>query len=229
MGAIAGDSLDAPAPDEEPASGVRPALQERSRRTRDAILKAVEGALDKGALDVATVHDLAAAAGVSIGAFYGRFENKDAAIAALYHERRSQFISKLTSLNARASSLDIWTEQAVAIAMDYAATNRSLIARAARPDAVIDGVKKAARTDSLALAEDLASALGRLAPAIPKNTLPEVAAFTIAMLGGMTRDAAVFSASLLGGKTTRPWFEQTLAGAIKSFVLSKSVGAAQSD
>jgi|GEM_PF-4285671 len=229
MSAIAGERCEGPAPGEKTVSGARPALQERSRRTRDAILKAVARALDKDVLDAATVHDLAAAAGVSIGAFYGRFENKDAAIAALYHERRSQLIRKLTLLNARATSLDIWTEQAVSVAMDYAATNRSLITRAARPDAVIDSIKKAARTDSLALAEDLAKALGRLAPEIPENTLPEVAAFAIAMLGGMTRDAAVFSASLLGGKTTRPWFEQTLAGAIKSFVLSKPVGAAQPD
>jgi len=207
-------------------SGVHPALQARSKRTRDDILNAVKRALDDGVLETATVQDIATLAGVSIGAFYGRFNSKDTALAALYNEQRAEYIRKLTKLNNEAKSLDIWATQAVRLAIAYAAANRTLIARAVRPDAVVENVKEAAVKDSTAFAENLAVTLQRLEPGFPEEMLQSTAGFVLAMLGGMTRDAAVFSSALLGEDATRPWFEQNLAAAIKSFIYSNMATSA---
>ncbi len=205
-------------------AGALPVRQRRSRHTRNAILAAVKSALRDGSLQNATVHDLAGTAGVSIGAFYGRFESKDAAIAALFNERRQLFVEKLRALNAQAQTLSVWTDAAVALALEHAFSNRDLMAWAARGDAFFSVIANAARTDSIALAEDLGCHFKRMVPSLQENDANSVAAFAIAMLGGMTRDAAVFSSSLLGEGATRSWFAGNLANAIECFVTSHKAG-----
>lgn len=206
--------------------GAKPALQARSKRTRDAILKAVADALEGGALEKASVQDLARAAGVSIGAFYGRFDSKDTAIAALFDERRTRLAKKLTALCERAGAIEEWAQQAVAIAMDHAKTNRSLIAWAARSEPAVARMKENARADSLALADAFRKTLQRTVPELSEDDAASAAGFCIALVGGMTRDAAVFSASLLGAKPMRAWFEQSLADSIVSFIHSKTRSSA---
>ncbi len=201
--------------------GALPVRQQRSRQTRDAILRAVEDALESGRLFQATVQELSAAAGVSIGAFYGRFKSKDAAIAALFNQRRNGFVEKLTRLNTRAPTLEKWAAGAVKLAMNHALENRELIARAARPDSKFPSVQGASREDSMAAAQDLARELVRLAPTLPKHEALGVATFSIAMLGAMTRDAAVFSENLLGDRRTRIWLSENIAAAITAYVTSR--------
>jgi len=205
----------------------KPALQARSKRTRDAILKAVADALEDGALEKASVQELARAAGVSIGAFYGRFDSKDTAIAALFDERRTKLTKKLTALCERADSIDEWAQQAVAIAMAHAKSNRSLIAWAARSDPALDRMKDSARADSIGLADAFRKTLQRTAPELSEDDAASAAGFCIALVGGMTRDAAVFSASLLGAKPMRAWFEESLADSIVSFIHSKTPRSAR--
>lgn len=208
-------------------AGAKPALQARSKRTRDAILKAVADALENGVLDKASVQELARAAGVSIGAFYGRFDSKDTAIAALFDERRTRLAVKLTALCKRADSIEEWAQNAVSIAMEHAKSNRSLIAWAARAEPAIDQMKDNARADSIALADAFRITLRRTTPELSEDDARSAAGFCIALVGGMTRDAAVFSAALLGEKPMRAWFEQSLADSIVSFIHAKTMRSAR--
>lgn len=61
--------------------GFRPPRQERSRRTLDRIARATETLLSERGAGGVTVQDVVARAGTSVGAFYTRFESRDAAVA----------------------------------------------------------------------------------------------------------------------------------------------------
>lgn len=63
--------------------GAKPALQPRSKKTRDRLVAALERLLKTQAFEQITVAQIAAEAGVSVGAVYTRFENKDAFIPVL--------------------------------------------------------------------------------------------------------------------------------------------------
>jgi len=62
----------------------RPPLQERSRRTLTRILEATEELLGERLFEQVTIRDIVERSGTSVGAFYSRFENKDALLPALY-------------------------------------------------------------------------------------------------------------------------------------------------
>ncbi|MEE2565498.1 TetR/AcrR family transcriptional regulator [Hyphobacterium marinum] len=70
--------------------GVKPAAQDRAKKTRDKLLAAFEALLKEKSFEAMSVADIAGRAGLSVGAVYRRFENKDAFIPAifdLYRER----------------------------------------------------------------------------------------------------------------------------------------------
>ena len=67
-----------------PAPASSKPQQRRSIETQNAILKAVRSLVAEGRYDEATVAEITSRAGCSIGAFYGRFRDKDAALYMLY-------------------------------------------------------------------------------------------------------------------------------------------------
>lgn len=71
-------------PDATPRPSEIPPQQARSRRTRDAIVTALEELLREGTFQAASVAEIADRAGVAVGSVYRRFENKDAMVPALF-------------------------------------------------------------------------------------------------------------------------------------------------
>lgn len=63
--------------------GILPTRQRRSQETTVALLEAGAAMLRDCAFDELSIDDLCARVGVTIGAFYGRFESKDAFFSAL--------------------------------------------------------------------------------------------------------------------------------------------------
>ena len=63
--------------------GVLPTQQRRSQETTVALLEAAAVMLRERSLDELSIEDLCKCVGVTIGAFYGRFESKDAFFSAL--------------------------------------------------------------------------------------------------------------------------------------------------
>ena len=77
--------------------GILPTQQRRSQETTVALLEAAAVMLRERSLDELSIEDLCKRVGVTIGAFYGRFESKDAFFSALMslavqqaHRRRSR-------------------------------------------------------------------------------------------------------------------------------------------
>lgn len=64
--------------------GAKPALQARSKKTRDSIVAALDRLLRDRPFEQVSVAEIAREAGVSVGAVYTRFENKDALIPVLF-------------------------------------------------------------------------------------------------------------------------------------------------
>lgn len=63
--------------------GAKPAVQARSKRTRDAIVMSLDGLLREKDFEAISVAEIAARAGVSAASIYQRFTNKDAAVSIL--------------------------------------------------------------------------------------------------------------------------------------------------
>lgn len=72
--------------DDLPAPPIHPPRQARSRETLTRLLDAAESVLRDGGLDAATVPAIAERAGLSVGAVYRRFADKDALLRAV-HQR----------------------------------------------------------------------------------------------------------------------------------------------
>lgn len=82
---------------DEPGSR-RPPQQERSRRTLERILDAAEEVLEEKRFEAATVEEICREAGYTVGAFYARFENKDALLEALEERLREEMAEELFPL-----------------------------------------------------------------------------------------------------------------------------------
>lgn len=203
------------------AEGVRPVRQSRSAKTRDRILETLDTALRDGSLERLTVHDIVEKAGCSVGAFYGRFSDKDAAIAGLYRKRRDEFLVRLAAASDESRDLDDWARRAVALAFDHAVANRPLLAGAAVRGQAMATIYADARVANLELVDQVTGLLtGRFGLGLAAGEAPSAAAFALAMIGAMSRDAAVFSADLLGSEKTCAWFIDQAAHAVAAYLRS---------
>lgn len=93
-----------PARGADPGSIAHPALQKRSQRTQDRILDAASAILSDAGLGAATVPAIAERAGISVGAVYRRFPDKDAVLRAVVE----RFIARSARVNARALDPARW-------------------------------------------------------------------------------------------------------------------------
>lgn len=203
------------------SAGIRPAQQLRSARTRDAILKALETAQADGSLETLTVHDIVRLADCSIGAFYGRFDDKSAAIAGLYARRRTQFIDMFEGVNDHAASLEDWARAVSALALDHALENRALLAQAAGMSEPQATLFAASRVAEIGHVDQVAGLLrGRFGLGISAAECAGAATFALAMVGAMARDAAIHSSELLAASRTRDWFVNQIARAVIAYLRS---------
>lgn len=183
-------------------AAIRPALQERSARTRDAILEVVEQQILDGTFEQASVQDIVRAAGSSVGAFYGRFADKSAALYSFYEARCDRLeIETLKLLEPfEGDDLVIVLGRFIEYIVAHTLQNEAFL-RASRP--YFSGDEE---TPFLLRAKRLNSRLyAGLLPVLHRHRQefrhpePETAAlFLLALVGGLTRDAL-----LTGRKLTR--------------------------
>ena len=86
------------------ALGVRPVQQARSKATLLALLKAGRESLEEGTLDELKISKVAKRAGTSVGAFYGRFENKEVFFYAIQETTLSELRTQLDAMFAHLQS-----------------------------------------------------------------------------------------------------------------------------
>lgn len=206
-------SIDQPVED----SGVRPAMQARSRATRGRILKVLEKALKDQTIDSLTVADIARKARSSVGAFYGRFADKAAALDALYSDHLDVLTTQLAEAcreGRRHRDVHRWIGELVSACVRHGIENRALLARlAGRP------VSLARPPESLS--EELARTLTVL-KIKPPHFAPPAAKFLLALIVGMSRDAALFQTDLSNSEAAQRAFIQDIQKAALWYLTAPS-------
>jgi len=88
----------------DPSAETLPVKQTRSRETVNRLLDAAEALLIEGGLERATVPNIAARAGLSVGVVYRRFPDKDALVRAVYE----RFFDRARAASLHTGNLDWW-------------------------------------------------------------------------------------------------------------------------
>lgn len=152
--------------------GVRPARQARSRATRDRIVTALETLLRARRLEAITIADIAAVAGISPGAVYRRFENREAFIPVAFDLYRTRLEAYFRQPENRyrfdpAKGLRTTLRELAALGWGFLAAETHLVRTAhiqarLRPDlvgddwqALLDGALGNARTLISAFADEI--------------------------------------------------------------------------
>jgi AcrR family transcriptional regulator len=81
-------------------STVRPPKQRRSRESYERVLDAAHGLLEENGFDGLTVQEVAARSGVSVGAIYERFGNKETLLRAVH----ARLMEAMSAANERAGA-----------------------------------------------------------------------------------------------------------------------------
>lgn len=88
---------------------VRPPVQERSQRTMERLLGAAEARIVEVGFEKATIADIAKRADSSVGAFYARFQDKDALLRCLL----DRFVFEAKATMDMAMQPELWAEASV--------------------------------------------------------------------------------------------------------------------
>jgi AcrR family transcriptional regulator len=200
-----------------PETGVRPAMQARSKATRQRILKILEKSVQENTIDSLTVADIAKRAKSSVGAFYGRFSDKASALDALYSDRLLRLTETLMEANQAARrhrDVHRWIGTIANACVAHGLENRALLSRLA------------GRTVDLAqppvsLSADIAQTLTVL-KIKPPHFAPPAARFLISLIMGLSRDAALFQADLAHNEAARTEFASDIQKAALWYLTAPS-------
>lgn len=116
--------------------GILPTRQRRSQETTVALLEAAAALLRERSLDELSIEDLCNRVGVTIGAFYGRFESKDAFFNALMSLAASRALTAVRAAVADEDKLGAGLEEVcqrvVEVAVDVVRRNVGVVRAASQ-------------------------------------------------------------------------------------------------
>jgi AcrR family transcriptional regulator len=120
--------------------GILPTQQRRSQETTIALLEAAAALLRERSLDELSIEDLCKRVGVTIGAFYGRFESKDAFFSALMALAANRAVAAVRAAVADADNLGAGLEEAcrrvVEVAVDVVRRNVGVVRAASQYESI---------------------------------------------------------------------------------------------
>jgi len=120
--------------------GILPTQQRRSQETTLALLETAALMLRERSLDEFSIEDLCTRLGVTIGAFYGRFESKDAFFTALMSLAARKALSAVRAAVADADDLGTGLQEAcrrvVEVAVDVVRRNEGVVRAASQYESV---------------------------------------------------------------------------------------------
>jgi AcrR family transcriptional regulator len=120
--------------------GILPTQQRRSQETTVALLEAAAVMLRERSLDELSIEDLCKRVGVTIGAFYGRFENKDAFFSALMSLAASRALAAVRAAVADEDDVGTGLEEAcrrvVEVAVDVVRRNVGVVRAASQYESI---------------------------------------------------------------------------------------------
>ncbi|SDE69966.1 TetR/AcrR family transcriptional regulator [Terriglobus roseus] len=104
-----------------------PTTQRKSEETRRRILDAALEVFSERGFEAATMREVAAKAGMAVGAAYYYFPSKDAIVLAFYEEAQQEMRTALEAALARSRSLDASLRTIIQTKFDYFGKNRPLV------------------------------------------------------------------------------------------------------
>ena len=120
--------------------GILPTQQRRSQETTVALLEAAAAMLRERSLDELLIEDLCNRVGVTIGAFYGRFESKDTFFNALMSLAATKALAAVRAAVADEDNLGTGLEEAcrrvVEVAVDVVRRNVGVVRAASQYESV---------------------------------------------------------------------------------------------
>jgi len=120
--------------------GVLPTQQRRSQETTVVLLEAAAVMLRERSLDELSIEDLCKCVGVTIGAFYGRFESKDAFFSALMSLAARKALAAVRAAVADEDNLGTGLEEAcrrvVEVAVDVVRHNVGVVRAASQYESI---------------------------------------------------------------------------------------------
>jgi len=146
------------------AQGVRPALQKRSRESRDRLFGAARQLLEQMDLDAISIADLAKKAGSSVGAFYLRFENKDAFFRAMIADMLATEEAALEVIYQGPSDgtiIEAFVKKTIQSFRRNTGLLRSALRKGMEDPSVWEPIRQFGQTESDILVKKLRAALGR--------------------------------------------------------------------
>jgi AcrR family transcriptional regulator len=99
----------------------------KSEATRRRILDAALGVFRQRGFEAATMREIAAAAGVAVGAAYYYFDSKDALVMAFYEQAQLEMAPELDRTLAGSRTLEQRLRGIIGQKMEYFAPNRALV------------------------------------------------------------------------------------------------------
>jgi AcrR family transcriptional regulator len=144
--------------------GVRPALQKRSRESRDRLFGAGRQLLEQMDLDAISIADLAKKAGSSVGAFYLRFENKDTFFRAMIDDMLSSEQAALEAIHQdtrEGSIVEAFVKKTIQSFRRNTGVLRSALRKGMEDPSVWEPIRQYWQTESDILVKKLRTALAR--------------------------------------------------------------------
>lgn len=99
----------------------------KSETTRAHILQAALGVFRERGFQAATMREIAAAAGVAVGAAYYYFDSKDALVMAFYEQSQDEMAPALDGILASSRTFDARLRGIIGQKFEYFAPNRALV------------------------------------------------------------------------------------------------------
>jgi AcrR family transcriptional regulator len=100
----------------------------KSEETRGRILEAALSVFRERGFEKATMREIAAAAGVAVGAAYYYFDSKDAIVMAFYERSQGEMHAGIEAALDKAKTLDARLRVIIGTKFEYFAPNRQLLA-----------------------------------------------------------------------------------------------------
>jgi AcrR family transcriptional regulator len=100
----------------------------KSEETRQRILAAALGVFRQRGFEASTMREVAAAAGVALGAAYYYFDSKDAIVMAFYEQAQNEMAPALDAILARSRSFEQRLREIIGQKIEYFSPNRALVA-----------------------------------------------------------------------------------------------------
>jgi len=99
----------------------------KSEATRGRILAAGLRVFRERGFEQATMREIAAAAGMAVGAAYYYFDSKDALVMAFYEQAQEEMAPELDRILTRSRTLEQRLRGIIGLKLDYFAPNRALV------------------------------------------------------------------------------------------------------